>query len=331
LRDRELRDRVEEIRLALQATDLPDRDWQRLRERLDIYREELRYRVAQSEGRDRDRDRDEARDLDEYWDIVGDRRRSEELSRRELRLRIEAVLVLLERGDLSDRRRDRLRVMLRDDREELREWRQARREERRRYLRDEHRPGEFNIIIGGVYADDYYDYYDTEGYYDYPVAEMDDEDLMRHLTAPPREPIEDRYAADELDDHPEIREMMPGVEVDTITFGFNEYQVGPEQIEELERLGLALEEILAEHADEVFAVEGHTDAVGSDAYNQRLSEQRAEAVKEALVEYFVIDPQNLVTIGYGERYLRIPTEEEERENRRVSIRRVTPWLVGEAD
>jgi outer membrane protein OmpA-like peptidoglycan-associated protein len=47
------------------------------------------------------------------------------------------------------------------------------------------------------------------------------------------------------------------------------------------------------------AVEGHTDADGSEAYNLELSRQRAEAVVARLVE-FGVDPQNITGGGYGE-------------------------------
>ncbi|MFY8151120.1 MAG: hypothetical protein ACOVOI_03425, partial [Hyphomicrobiales bacterium] len=58
-------------------------------------------------------------------------------------------------------------------------------------------------------------------------------------------------------------------------------------------------------------------------YNLALSRKRAEAVKEALLEYYVIDEKNLATVGLGERYLKIPTPDPEEENRRVTIRRIT--------
>jgi outer membrane protein OmpA-like peptidoglycan-associated protein len=117
---------------------------------------------------------------------------------------------------------------------------------------------------------------------------------------------------------------MPAVEVDTVTFGFNEDFVREEQMENLDRIGGILEEILAEHPQEVFLVEGHTDAVGDDAYNLDLSRRRAESIKTALTQYYEIGPENLRTVGYGERYLKIPTEEPEEENRRITIRRITP-------
>ena len=89
---------------------------------------------------------------------------------------------------------------------------------------------------------------------------------------------------------------------------------------------LNIERVLAAHPNEIFLIEGHTDAVGSDAYNLTLSRQRAVAVKEALSEYFVIPAENLRTAGYGERFLKIPTAEEEQENRRVSVSRATSLL-----
>jgi outer membrane protein OmpA-like peptidoglycan-associated protein len=45
-----------------------------------------------------------------------------------------------------------------------------------------------------------------------------------------------------------------------------------------------------------------------------------------LSQNFDIPPENLVTEGYGEQYLKVETEEPERANRRVTVRRLTPLL-----
>jgi outer membrane protein OmpA-like peptidoglycan-associated protein len=115
-----------------------------------------------------------------------------------------------------------------------------------------------------------------------------------------------------------------------VHFGFGEGFLREEEIDKLDRIAVVLEKVLAKNPDEVFLLEGHTDAVGSTAANLALSRQRAQAVKEALTTYYVIPAGNLKTVGLGERYLKIPTLQAEAENRRVSLARITP-LVGELD
>jgi outer membrane protein OmpA-like peptidoglycan-associated protein len=58
-------------------------------------------------------------------------------------------------------------------------------------------------------------------------------------------------------------------------------------------------------------------------------QKRADAVRDAMLRYFNIGAQNIETIGYGEQFLKIQTQEEEQENRRVTIRRITPLLTGQ--
>jgi len=58
---------------------------------------------------------------------------------------------------------------------------------------------------------------------------------------------------------------------------------------------------LNEHPDRRVQIEGFTDSVGGDAYNQDLSERRAEAVKGALTMRG-IDPSRIGTEGYGKAY-----------------------------
>ena len=72
---------------------------------------------------------------------------------------------------------------------------------------------------------------------------------------------------------------------------------------QLQAIGDALQRIIERDPSEVFLIEGHTDAVGSDLANLALSDRRAESVAEILTYYYDIPPENLVTQGYGEEYL----------------------------
>jgi hypothetical protein len=55
--------------------------------------------------------------------------------------------------------------------------------------------------------------------------------------------------------------------------------------------------------------------------------RRAEEVAYILTESFDVPPENLVTQGYGEQFLKIDTQAPERANRRVAARRITPLLA----
>jgi len=67
---------------------------------------------------------------------------------------------------------------------------------------------------------------------------------------------------------------------------------------------------------------GHTDAKGSDTYNIRLSQRRAQSVRDYLITYGQINPNRLVAYGYGERMpiATNSTDEGRQLNRRVEFR-----------
>ncbi len=67
-----------------------------------------------------------------------------------------------------------------------------------------------------------------------------------------------------------------------------------------------------------FVVEGHTDARGTDDYNDDLSRQRASAVTDYLIELGV-EPERLTAIGFGKTRPRMD-DELDPENRRVEMR-----------
>ncbi len=90
-----------------------------------------------------------------------------------------------------------------------------------------------------------------------------------------------------------------------------------------------LNRAIQRNPNSVFLIEGHTDAVGSDVDNLSLSDRRAESAAELLSQQFGVPPENLATQGYGEQYLKVPTDGPERLNRRVTVRYITPLLNGQ--
>jgi outer membrane protein OmpA-like peptidoglycan-associated protein len=158
------------------------------------------------------------------------------------------------------------------------------------------------------------------------LGSASDEDLRYALQAPPVQELERPYTLDEVLRNEQIRAYQPRIDLDTITFDFGSATIGVDQMQTLFALGQAMEEIIAENPDEVYLIEGHTDAVGSDYDNLILSDRRAEAVAVALSQNFDIPPENLITEGYGEQYLKVQTPGPERQNRRATVRRLTDLL-----
>ncbi len=158
------------------------------------------------------------------------------------------------------------------------------------------------------------------------AAEVDDADMMDVLTSSAGNGQQQRYKIKDIANQQAIRNSVSRIEVDTLRFGYNEGFIREEQLGSLDAIAAIIEKIVKKYPQEVFLIEGHTDAVGSDAYNLKLSKLRAESVKKALTTYYVIPAKNLRTVGLGERFLKIPTADPEPENRRVSIARITSLL-----
>lgn len=68
-----------------------------------------------------------------------------------------------------------------------------------------------------------------------------------------------------------------------------------------------------------FILAGHTDGVGSAAYNQDLSERRAASVRAFLIEAFDLPERQLVAVGFGFEQLRTPQDPSAAANRRVEV------------
>jgi outer membrane protein OmpA-like peptidoglycan-associated protein/cation transport regulator ChaB len=327
LNDVMLRKRLYAIRdlLALNLVSAQTED--ALRKKLAADREVLRRRIAEREGtsppvtppKPGSGNTTNNINITNIQVILNDRRPSDELDDEELRRRIAVY-----RDYYRDERYDR------DDREYWEETLQRDREILRRRLIEERRRRAAQLQVKSK------NFQFDLGLEFEPSAprrpryvfaqEAEDEELEDILAAPPARKIQRRYSIDDIESEPEVREAMPAVEIDNVRFGFNESFVREEEVANLDRIAEILEKIIAVRPSEIFLIEGHTDAVGSEEYNLKLSRERAAAIKKALTTYYVIPERNLKTVGYGERYLKIPTPEPEAENRRVSVRRVTPLL-----
>jgi len=154
-----------------------------------------------------------------------------------------------------------------------------------------------------------------------------DDDLYGALMDAPVERLDRGYSLDEIRYNVYLRDRMRRVDLDTVNFDFGAWQVPYDQYSRLERIARIINRILDRQPDEVFLIEGHTDAVGSDIDNLTLSDRRAEEVAIILSETFHVPPENLITQGYGEEFLKVPTNAPERANRRVAVRRITPLLA----
>jgi OmpA-OmpF porin, OOP family len=155
------------------------------------------------------------------------------------------------------------------------------------------------------------------------------DDIYYALWAAPVDYIDRPYSLDEIRYSLPLRERMPRVDLDTVTFDTGSWEVTPDQVERLAVIADGINRAIAANPSEVFLIEGHTDAVGSDIDNLSLSDRRAESVALVLSQQFGVPPENLTTQGYGAYYLKIPTPGPERANRRVTVRRITPLLTGQ--
>jgi OOP family OmpA-OmpF porin len=102
-----------------------------------------------------------------------------------------------------------------------------------------------------------------------------------------------------------------------INFDFNSAAIRPESYRDVGAIADALHNpILLGYG---ILVIGHTDTVGGREYNLNLSQRRAEAIREALIDPFGVNPGVLQAVGLGEEQLRDPTHPTAAVNRRVQL------------
>ncbi len=102
-----------------------------------------------------------------------------------------------------------------------------------------------------------------------------------------------------------------------INFDYNSADISAKSLPSVQALGRALSN--PDLKGSTFVVAGHTDAAGGEAYNQDLSERRADSIKRYLVDKFGIAGTDLVTVGYGKTKLKDPANPLAEVNRRVQV------------
>jgi len=102
-----------------------------------------------------------------------------------------------------------------------------------------------------------------------------------------------------------------------INFDYNSADISAKSLPSVQALGRALTN--NDLKGSAFVVAGHTDAAGGDAYNQDLSERRADSIKRYLVDKYGINGSDLVTVGYGKSKLKDPSQPLAEVNRRVQV------------
>jgi outer membrane protein OmpA-like peptidoglycan-associated protein len=114
----------------------------------------------------------------------------------------------------------------------------------------------------------------------------------------------------------EIAATKPKIDLE-IQFDYNSAEIARTSIPAVQELGKALSN--PNLRGSTFMVAGHTDAIGSDGYNQDLSERRADTIKRYLIEKYGITGSDLVTVGYGKTRLKDAADPTDPINRRVEV------------
>jgi outer membrane protein OmpA-like peptidoglycan-associated protein len=123
-------------------------------------------------------------------------------------------------------------------------------------------------------------------------------------------------SASEREEISAIAKDKPNIDLE-ITFDYNSANISTKSLPSVQALGKALTN--PDLKGSTFVVAGHTDAAGGEAYNQDLSERRADSIKRYLTGKYSIAAADLVTVGYGKSKLKDAANPLAEVNRRVQV------------
>lgn len=135
---------------------------------------------------------------------------------------------------------------------------------------------------------------DREGLTDFRGRTYSVDDLEKALFPAAQPPARLRGIAPQQRPVPAVPE--PPAVIVPVLFEFNSDRILPRYHSDLDKVG----QVLTRHPNAQIRIEGHTDSVGSEAYNLSLSRRRAESVKQHLVRHFSIAGGRLIVLAKGE-------------------------------
>jgi outer membrane protein OmpA-like peptidoglycan-associated protein len=111
----------------------------------------------------------------------------------------------------------------------------------------------------------------------------------------------------------EVRVELPA----DVLFDFDKADIRPDAEAALSKVAL----VIRSYPTSRVRLEGHTDSKGDDRYNQKLSERRAQSVRDWLVQKGKIDAARLIPLGFGETkpVATNDTDEGRQKNRRLDV------------
>ena len=150
-----------------------------------------------------------------------------------------------------------------------------------------------------------------------PVVEPEPEPEPEPVVEPEPEP--EPVVEPEPEPAPEIQAIGAGLVLEDVSFRSGSAQLTAGSITSLTRMA----EVLAEHPEIRVEVRGHTDATGSAELNRELSQRRAVAVRDVLIQLGVA-PSRVTAVGFGQDYpiASNDTAEGRAKNRRVELHRI---------
>jgi OOP family OmpA-OmpF porin len=122
-----------------------------------------------------------------------------------------------------------------------------------------------------------------------------------------------------------VKEAAPEVVSITLMINFDSGKsyVRPRYYNEVKKVA----DFMKKYPNTKMEIQGHTDNVGKPAMNKRLSQRRADAVKNLLIKKYKVNKNRLKAVGYGEEKPLVPNDKVENRSRNRRVQAVLQTTV----